>query len=107
MPSETRHLIELSDILELKIKCLTCHSAFYLTEPMDINPQATARCPRCGHSWLGEGHRDYVKEFSDSLKVLRDLAPRMQYLVSFQIPKEEAPIVLRVVSEKVGEKPTS
>jgi hypothetical protein len=102
MPTEIRYLIELSDIQELRLECLDCHTAIYLTKPTAVKPETSAACRSCNRSWVGE--RNFVAEFSNNLRNLQDHAQRLGYSLKLQIPKEESPLTLRLVHEGLAEK---
>jgi uncharacterized paraquat-inducible protein A len=51
MTSQTKHYIQLSDILAVRFECKECGAAVSLPISMKINFSRISVCPNCGNPW--------------------------------------------------------
>jgi len=52
MTSQTKHYIELPDILAIRFECKDCGSAVSLPISPNMSFSRLSTCPNCGRSWL-------------------------------------------------------
>jgi hypothetical protein len=85
MTSQTKHFIELSDIVSLQLKCRNpnCNTSLLvgldkaegnLSSLLAIDNQVLAQCPGCGREWMGGGPQGGMTFESEIKKMLRQMS---------------------------------
>lgn len=69
MTKQTKHYIELTDILALRLECKQCHAALTLL-PGDIENRILSVCPSCHYSWAVLSETSYAALFSEFASAL-------------------------------------
>ncbi|MGD0158494.1 MAG: hypothetical protein ABSB50_20580 [Terracidiphilus sp.] len=87
MTSQTKHYIELSDILSVRCDCKECGASLSL--PLASNlADALFKCPKCGKSWVrfqGGTYELTIATFMKSLEDLKGLLPNAGFNLHFEI----------------------
>ncbi len=90
MVVQTKHFIELADLVGLKFACKHKNCKAVLTLPMSEDALAGAllNCPSCTEPWLQQGQvyfGDTVKNVIASLKALEDLQKKVSVGFSLEV----------------------
>jgi hypothetical protein len=61
MTSETKHFIELSDVIALRLKCRHCNAELHVTlDELPRTDGALSICPNCKRPWATIHHNEFV-----------------------------------------------
>ena len=101
MTSQTKHFIELSDIVALRFECKHCHATVSLPISADIKVESLRICPNCNEPWarLPEGSTielaikkfiDDFKNFEDLLRRRSEFLPESGFLLCIEIKSDAA-----------------
>jgi hypothetical protein len=93
MTAQTRHYIEVSDILALRCECRKCHAVLTLPLAKDVGKHLS-RCPCCKEGWTQLDHSTYeilVSEFAAKVETLAARLPDFGLLLSLEIKPEAKP----------------
>jgi hypothetical protein len=102
MTSQTKHFIELGDIVGLRLECRNKKCDASLLVRMDsetgnlpsllaIDNGVMATCPACGHAWMGQGVLTFESEIKKFLRLMHDvkkLDPKFGCSMTFEISPE-------------------
>ena len=84
MTSQTKHFIELGDIVGLRLECRNKHcdaslligldkEAGNLSSLLSKDNDVLARCPACKRAWMGEGLATFEAEIKQFLRLMHDV----------------------------------
>jgi Zn finger protein HypA/HybF involved in hydrogenase expression len=93
MTSQTKHYIEVSDILGIRCECKNCHAVLTLPLAKDVG-NTLLKCPRCGKPWTrleNSTHEIQVSEFAAKVETLAAQLPNFGFLLSLEIKPEAKP----------------
>jgi hypothetical protein len=93
MTAQTRHYIEVSDILALRCECRKCHAVLTLPLARDVG-DSLLKCPRCRTPWTQLENSTYevlVSEFASKVETLAAQLPNFGLLLSLEIKAEAKP----------------
>jgi hypothetical protein len=95
MTSQTKHYIDVSDILALRFECAKCKTSisFLVGESMDV--RKLGACPNCGEWWanipLESTIAPDIRDFIESAKrLMRTLGPDSEFSKRFSLTLEIA-----------------
>lgn len=93
MTSQTKHYIEVSDILAIRCECRECHAV--LTLPLSRNPgKSLLVCPRCKKAWARQENTTseiLIDEFSQKVDQLAATLPHLGFTLMLEIKHEDRP----------------
>ena len=93
MTSQTRHYIEVSDILALRCECKHCQAVLTLPLGKDVG-KSLLLCPRCGKGWTrleNSTNEVLVSDFVNRVETLAAQMPHMGFALSLEIRGEAKP----------------
>jgi hypothetical protein len=93
MTAQTRHYIEVSDIIALRCECKNCHAVLALPLAKDVGKHLL-RCPVCNRRWTQLEHNTYeilVSEFAAKAEQLSNALPAMGLSLTLEIKPEAKP----------------
>jgi uncharacterized paraquat-inducible protein A len=75
MTSQTKHYIEMADLLSLRCDCKDCGASLSLPLAKEIG-NALSQCPRCKSTWAGQSseHLSVINTFANKIGELKFLA---------------------------------
>jgi hypothetical protein len=84
MTSQTKHFIELSDIVSLRLQCRNpkCDTSLLLgldktegnvSSLIALDNTVLMTCPGCGQAWMGSGHLVFDSEIKKFLRLMGDV----------------------------------
>jgi len=92
MTSQTKHYIEVSDILSVRCDCNNC--GISLSLPLAFNmADSLFKCPKCGKPWVrfeGGTHEFTINAFAKSVGELKTLLPNAAFKLHFEIASDPA-----------------
>jgi uncharacterized CHY-type Zn-finger protein len=92
MTTQTRHYIEVSDIVAIRCECNKCHAVLTLPLSKDVG-EALLVCPRCGKGWARQENTTaqlLINEFAQKAEQLASTIPFMGLSLSLEV-KLDAP----------------
>ena len=93
MTSQTKHYIEVSDIIGIRCECKECHAALALPLATDVG-KSLLICPRCGKGWARQAHSTsevLIEEFARKVEQLANALPFLGFTFLLEIKEEERP----------------
>ena len=103
MTSQTKHFIELSDIVGLRLQCRNekCDTSLLLgldkeagnlSSLIALDNNVLTMCPGCGSAWMGDGLRmtfdSEIKKFLRLMGEVKRLEPKFGCSMTFEIKPE-------------------
>lgn len=61
MTSQTRHYIELSDILALRFECRNCKTSVTFSLGQNFDLKKVSDCPSCKNTWVSDGYETSIQ----------------------------------------------
>jgi hypothetical protein len=91
MTRQTKHYIEVSEILAVRCECKHCHASLSL--PLSKNvAEALIACPQCGKGWARLENVSYaalIGKFIDQIELITQGLPAMGFVFSLEIQNED------------------
>jgi predicted RNA-binding Zn-ribbon protein involved in translation (DUF1610 family) len=87
MTSQTKHYIELSDILSVRCDCKECGASLSLPLAANI-AYSLFKCPKCGVGWVrfdGGTHELTLTTFMSEMEKIKALLPKAGFNLHFEI----------------------
>ena len=87
MTSQTKHYVELSDLLALRCECKHCHATVSLPFGRDVRTEGLYSCPSCNEPWTNFGYGESqsidpsVRIFMDAVNKFGEVLQRTNKLV--------------------------
>jgi hypothetical protein len=102
MTSQTKHFIELRDIVGLRLECRNkkCDASLLvglnnedgnLSSLLAANNNVLGNCPACGRAWMGEGLATFESDVKKFLRLMHDvkkLDEKLGCSMTFEITPE-------------------
>jgi hypothetical protein len=92
MTSQTKHYIEVADILGLRCECKECHTALALPLATDVG-KSLLTCPRCGKGWARQANSTseiLIEEFARKVEQLANTLPHLGFILLLEIASDPA-----------------
>lgn len=93
MTEQTKHFVELSDVLAFRLECPGCHT--FVTVPITTFQQMPRNCPNgCGRAWEQLSNRHLNESLSglvESIKMVERVTLHNGVLFSLEIARPEKP----------------
>ncbi len=87
MTSQTKHYIEMSDILSVRCDCKECGASLSL--PLASNlAYSLFKCPKCGKPWVrfeGGTYELTITNFMKGMEELKGLLPNAGFNLQFEV----------------------
>src|SRR4051794_34789082 len=80
MTIQTKHFIEVSDIVTIRLSCKRCDSSLLLPLLENLEPQLLSTCPQCYKPWVQDSNGAAVMagKIQQFVKALRNLDAALQ-----------------------------
>jgi hypothetical protein len=93
MTSQTRHYIEVSDILAIRCECRECHAVLTLPLSRDAGKSLLV-CPRCNKGWARQENSTsevLIDEFAQKVEQLAGTLPHLGFALALEIKHKDQP----------------